>query len=76
MTPARTITDAEALDQIRDRYRTWGQEEIFEGCDSTIEFIGYVIEQTGRKTWFEEPGYLAESNPSRLSPSSDLSGGV
>lgn len=57
----RTISDAEALDQIVERYKTWGQEEIFENPDSTIEMIGDLIEQTGRQAWFEEPGYLSES---------------
>jgi hypothetical protein len=56
----RSITDATALDEIAARYKTWGQEEIFENSSSTIEFIGDLIERTGRKAWFEEPGYLAE----------------
>lgn len=55
-----TITDAEAIEMILDRYKTWGQEEIFENSSSTIEFIGDTIEQTGRRAWFEEPGYLVD----------------
>jgi len=60
--PERTISDAEALDQIVDRYKTWGQMEIFENSDSTIEAIGDLVERTGRKTWFEEPGYLEDGD--------------
>lgn len=55
----RTITDAEALDRITARYKSSGQEDIFENPSSTIEAIGDVIEMTGRKAWFEEPGYLS-----------------
>lgn len=58
----RTITDEEAIARIVDRYKTWGQEEIFENPSSLIEFIGNTIELTGRQAWFEEPGYLAADN--------------
>lgn len=56
----RTISDAEAVDKIVEMYRTWGQMEIFENTSSTIESIGDILEQTGRQTWFEEPGYLTD----------------
>lgn len=55
----RKISDAEALGQIVERYKMWGEQEIFENTSSTIEFIGDVIEQTGRQAWFDEPGYLS-----------------
>lgn len=55
----RTISDADALDQIVARYKMWGQMEIFDDTSSTIEFIGDTIEQTGRQAWFEEPAYMA-----------------
>lgn len=53
-----TITDAEAIERIVARYKSSGQEEIFEDTSSTIEFIGDTLEETGRKVWFEDPGYL------------------
>jgi hypothetical protein len=48
-----TMTDAEALDAIVARYKSFGQDDIFENPSSTIERIGDIIEQTGRKAWFE-----------------------
>lgn len=56
----RRTTDAYAIESIIDRYRTWGQEQIFENSSSLIEFIGDALEATGRQAWFEEPGYLNE----------------
>ena len=58
MSIERRISDAEAIEKIIDRYKTWGQEEIFEDASSLIEFIGDTLESTGRQTWFETPGYL------------------
>lgn len=58
----RKITDAYAIESIRDHYKTWGQEEIFENPSSLIEFIGDLIESTGRQAWFEEPGYMNEGD--------------
>lgn len=58
----RTLTDAQAIDKIVARYKSSGQEEIFENSSSLIEFIGDVIEETGRKAWFEEPGYMNEED--------------
>lgn len=55
-----TISDSAAIEKIIARYRTWGQDEIFENSSSTIEFIGDVLEETGRQAWFESPGYLGD----------------
>lgn len=55
-----SISDAEAIERIIARYKTWGQDEIFENVSSTIEFIGDTLESTGRQAWFETPGYLED----------------
>ena len=59
--PDRTISDAEALDRITARYKSFGQEGIFENMSSTVESIGDTIEQTGRMTWFEEAEWEGEA---------------